>query len=658
MLRSRQASAGALWASGSGGGGSGDGARLDWHTPAPRAQSRRKTNVKLKPFYRVPVEDWLLVTNADVAAARKRVVADPSLTEVQVEEFVRQWVLRELLDSYSYPAGWLGERIVVEETVQVASSEKESDISIKNDRGRTYVYVETKSAAVTGGDFEKAERQLETYLSATHTATIGLLTNGLSSRVVRKKVNPNDFEYIADLPSYGAPAAGRAKLVRDLDLVKSSGGKVGLPPLPRRTQGILFEAHSAMRDIDGLHADHALDELAKVIYAKIFDERTVSQAEAGNDAVFRFQAYGRGNASEVASEIRDLYKDACDFDMRVYSQRIPGYDRSRGVFRDPIMLSDAALSRVVEQLQDYSIVDADSDIKSAAFQQVLGSAIRAGMGQYFTPDEVVRIAVEVIRPRPSELILDPFCGSGHFLTRALEHVVEQHGESVDVYTLHQFKMFHLHGIEKSPRMVRIAMTDMLMHDDGHSNIRNTDSLLTFDNYPDILGLPNDDNADPQVFDVILTNPPFGSLMREEARRMLGRFDVAGKKKSVPLEVLAVERCLQFIKPGGRLAIVLPDGNLANSNVQYARDWLLDQASLRGVISLPSEAFAPFGTTTKTSLCFFQKHSTAEDRKEDYDIAFYLLENVGYDATGRDRAGSEVDDCIAYMRGEVAWRTNS
>jgi type I restriction enzyme M protein len=215
-------------------------------------------------------------------------------------------------------------------------------------------------------------------------------------------------------------------------------------------------------------------------------------------------------------------------------------------------------------------------------------------------------------------------------------------------------MFHLHGIEKSPRMVRIAMTDMLMHEDGHSNIRNTDALLTFDNYPDILALPDDENSNPEVFDVVLTNPPFGSLMREEARKMLGRFQLGARKRSLPLEVLALERCLQFLKPGGKLAIVLPDGNLANPNVQFVRDWLLENCMLKGVISLPGETFAPFGTTTKTSLCFFQKFRTSVDRDLDYTVTFYKLDNIGYDATGRPKPGSEVPDAIEYVRAQLNW----
>ena len=138
--------------------------------------------------------------------------------------------------------------------------------------------------------------------------------------------------------------------------------------------------------------------------------------------------------------------------------------------------------------------------------------------------------------------------------------------------------------------------------------------------------------------------------------MLGRFELGKKKRSLPLEVLALERCYQFLKPGGKLVIVLPDGNLANFNVQFVRDWLINNMMLRGVVSIPTETFAPYGTTTKTSLCFLQKMRSPADRALDYPVAFYRLDNVGYDATGRDRTGSEVADCIAYMQKELHWES--
>jgi type I restriction enzyme M protein len=171
------------------------------------------------------------------------------------------------------------------------------------------------------------------------------------------------------------------------------------------------------------------------------------------------------------------------------------------------------------------------DVKGRAFQRVLAPAIRAGMGQYFTPRPVVDMAVQIAAPSLSDLILDPFCGSSHFLTRRLDYVLDKN-PSADSHAVHEFKFFHLHGIEKSDRMARIAMTDMLLHDDGHTNIRNTDSLLSFDNYPDIMALRDDGESDPAIFDLILTNPPFGSIMRAEVMEIIGRFQLGHKRKAL------------------------------------------------------------------------------------------------------------------------------
>jgi len=170
------------------------------------------------------------------------------------------------------------------------------------------------------------------------------------------------------------------------------------------------------------------------------------------------------------------------------------------------------------------------------------------MGQYFTPDPIVQLAIGIIQPKAEDLILDPFCGSGHFLTRSLQYVITNQGNTISSHDLYEFKFFHLHGIEKSDRMVRIAMTDMMLNDDGHTNIRNQDALLSFDNYPDIIALRDDGKKDPSVFDVVVTNPPIGSIMRQEAMEIIGRFQLGHKKKSLPLEILGLERSFQFLKP--------------------------------------------------------------------------------------------------------------
>lgn len=204
-------------------------------------------------------------------------------------------------------------------------------------------------------------------------------------------------------------------------------------------------------------------------------------------------------------------------------------------------------------------------------------------------------------------------------------------------------------------MVRIAMTDMLMHDDGHSNIRNLDALLSFENYPDILALREDGNVDPAVFDLIVTNPPFGSIMRQEVMGMIGRFQLGHKKKSLPLEILGLERCFQFLKPGGRMAIVLPDGLLKNKNARFVRKWVEQIAELKCIISLPEEAFTPYGAMVKTSLCVFRKLRSGEAPQSSAKTFLAEAENLGYDATGRPKAGSEVYQIIERFHAQVGWK---
>ena len=535
--------------------------------------------MKISSFYRIKPEDWFFKTNADVAAAQKRATESPELDERNIEEYVRQWVLQELIKTYGYLEEWLGERIVVEETVQMGTMKKEADISIKNERGKTYLFVETKSLGVSDAEFLSAERQLEGYLSSTHTATIGMVTDGSPARtkVKLKKIDPNDFDYVPDIPSYEAgELSQKVKLVREPPADYTKGKQTGLKPIGEEYTDVLFRCHSVIRSIDNLHHDESLDELCKVIYTKIYDERQIISRAIG--AAFAFQTYG-GNTEEIASTIRDLYEEARNTDLGKYSQRIPSYESSRGVFKDQIKLSSAALLGVVELLQNYSFVDSATDVKGQAFQQVIGEAIRAGMGQYFTPDPVVRMVVEIIDPKPDEMILDPFCGSGHFLSCSLEHVEKNYKNTIDEYTYRQFAFFHLHGIEKDPKMVRVAMTDMMLHDDGHSNIRCLDALLSFDNYPDIQALGGEDNTSPEIFHVCLTNPPFGALLTGEVMQILGRFALGQGRDSLPLEILGFERTLQFLRPGGRMAIVLPQSILTNAWMQFVRDFILDNCQV-------------------------------------------------------------------------------
>lgn len=189
------------------------------------------------------------------------------------------------------------------------------------------------------------------------------------------------------------------------------------------------------------------------------------------------------------------------------------------------------------------------------------------------------------------------------------------------------------------------MTDMRLHGDGHSNIRCTDALLPFENYPDLYR---------ETFDLVVTNPPFGVDLPADALHQFGPFELAlDRKTAISLEIVALERCLQLLKPGGRMAIVIPDGVLSNKSTQYVRDWLAERAAIRAIISLPTETFSPFGANIKTSVLVLRKLRPNEDVSKHRNVFLGEVSNVGYDASGRSSASADLDELLSEFRDFVA-----
>ncbi len=514
---------------------------------------------------------------------------------------LRQWLLHELERSYSYPSDWLQERV----RLTGESRKAFFGFSLLTNKGDPFFW-----AAIEPGDSGLAEKRLREQLRASPVARSGISTDGtvMGTRVLRQRSDSEGCDFIPDLEVFTRPAE-----VVLPGLFRAPGGQSASPgqqlaPISEDLEDVFFEAHSHIRDIDGLHADEALDELCKVLYAKLYDEETTPAGEP-----YTLQRGPCGTVEEFAAIIRRRYQDASEN-------------------RSPIRLSSAALVKVVQELEPYSLTQSSIDVKGRAFQRVLAPALRAGMGQYFTPLQIVQLIVDVMQPAVTELILDPFAGSAHFLTQSLD-AVRARAKPSDGKRVSEFASCKLHGIEKSDRMVRVAMTDMRLHGDGQGNIRCTDALLAFPNYPDL---------HPESFDVVMTNPPFGSLLGSETLGGLGHFALAASRKSVPLEVLGLERSIQFLRPGGRLGIVLPEGILANRGSGYVREWLAEQVKVRAIVSLPIETFAPFGATIKTAILFARKWKKGEARTTRYNVHLCRIDNIGYDATGRRRSGSEME----------------
>ena len=237
--------------------------------------------------------------------------------------------------------------------------------------------------------------------------------------------------------------------------------------------------------------------------------------------------------------------------------------------------------------------------------------------------------VEIIDPTSSESIIDPFCGSGHFLTQSLLRLRNDLGEDA----CFDYASRYLHGIEKSERMARVAITEFLLRGCSETNIRTADALLEFGNYHDIR---------PGSFDVVLTNPPFGSILSVQAFNSLAKFKLARGRRRLPLEVAGLERCADLLKPGGRLAIVLPESVFSAGSSKYVRSWLQRVFSIRVVVDLPPETFSPFGANVRSGILFARRRRDGERVGGEENVSMIQVDNVGYDASGRPKAGGDIE----------------
>ncbi|MBU6339181.1 MAG: N-6 DNA methylase [Rickettsiales bacterium] len=265
------------------------------------------------------------------------------------------------------------------------------------------------------------------------------------------------------------------------------------------------------------------------------------------------------------------------------------------------------------------------------------------MGQFFTPREVIKFSVKMMDIKDTDTVLDPACGSGGFLLNAMDTIrkeAEENYDDKDAYRIwHDFASKRLYGIEINEQIARVCKMNMIIHDDGHTNVISTDAL---DDFKDIAR--NSLDFKPNTFDFILTNPPFGASVKETEKEKgyLEKFELGKKKKNQKTEILFIERCIEFMKPEtGKMAIVLPDVILTNSSLQYVRDFLMEKCQILAVVSIPSFAFSHYGAGVKSSVVFVRKFGQNEKVKN-YPIFMAMAEKIGYDATGRETKENDLD----------------
>lgn len=397
----------------------------------------------------------------------------------------------------------------------------------------------------------------------------------------------------------------------------------------------LFNCHNIIRDNDKLSPEAAFDEISKILFIKMRKERD-SIKGVYTESVYAKEKdfYNRTNKSltdfyqSLFLEIKDLY---------VADGLFEKYERMK--------IREYSFEMIIKELQKFNLSKTSADIKGIAFEEFLGTTFRGELGQFFTPRTVVDFMVDVLDPQENDLICDPCCGSGGFLIKTFQYVRDfiqrdkklsskEKSEKIQHFAAH-----NIFGTDANPRMARTAKMNMIMHGDGHCGIHHHDGLL------------NVNGIFEERFNVILTNPPFGShinktLLITEADRFTDegliarykkkygeRYDVAMQqitkniqkpilslyetgKMSGLTEVLFIERCLNLLAPGGRLGIVLPEGVLDGNKLHKVRQYVESRARIILVVSLPQEVFMKSGASVKPSILFLRKFT--QEEKKNYD----------------------------------------
>ena len=504
------------------------------------------------------------------------------------EEKVRARYYVELIERYQYAES----RIDLEVTVPRRTPSDSADIVVFRDDAQKnpYIVVECKKDGISEVTFNQAiEQAFGNCNSLSGDFAVVVAGNTCRSFEVKGYGARERVEnIIADPPiGYGTVQEWRYRkgdpgwelsIVERGDLIR-----------------VLEKCHDTLWQGGKLTPTDAFDELAKILFIKIRDEKKARR----NGEPYDFQIKTHERPDSVAERIKALYHQAKTQDPEV--------------FTEDIKIDAGRLFSVVNHLQGISLNQTDLDVKGLAFEQFLGGYFKGDMGQFFTPREIVEFMVKMVAPHHEEHILDPACGSGGFLLHTMDYIRAQASEFYDEGTpghythWHDFAQKRLFGIEVNDSIARVAKMNMIIHDDGHSNVIGSDALVNFDTlYEQHRGFQK------ESFDLILTNPPFGASVKLSESPYLENYELSKGNSSQKTEILFLERCFDFLKwETGKLAIVLPDGILNNSSLQYVRDYIEQHFQILAIVSLPQTAFMHYDAGVKTSVLFLRKLSEQE-----------------------------------------------
>ncbi len=589
------------------------------------------------------------------------------------EEQVRQNYICRLVNNYGFDLEQMDQEKQVNNS-QRGQGRAMADIVVwrnskdKRENNSPIIVVECKAEHIT----VREEDYFQGYNYASWAGADFFVTTNLKEtrifKVVKGKM-PKKLEEVVNIPD--------AKIINDEKKINE---------LLKQTKAftrdefsrLLFKCHNIIRNNDKLSPEAAFDEISKILFIKIRYERSNSENQ-----IFSIEEFKKAKDSYE----RYKPKGGIDFYQFLFEQTKEDF-KDDDLFEpaETIRIRENSFEAIVEELEIYNLSTTSDDVKGIAFEQFLGKTFRGELGQFFTPRTIVDFMVEILDPQEGEVICDPCCGSGGFLIKAFEFVrakieneihlakekikdqfyndeylklSDKKKEEVDEKVNDLFSKLNteldityprsrvrelsydcIFGTDANPRMSRTAKMNMIMHGDGHGGVHHNDGLL------------NVNGIFENRFDVILTNPPFGSRVEKSLKiteadkytdtdriskyqKRYGKaYDEALKQvndnigksllelyktgsMSALTEVLFIERCLNLLKPGGRLGIVLPEGVLNNSALQKIRDFVESKAKILLITSIPQDVFIASGATVKPSLLFFKKFT--EDEAKHWEI---------------------------------------
>lgn len=568
------------------------------------------------------------------------------------EELIRQLYIYKLTTEYGYPV----ERMELESVITFGREKKRADIVIYNKDHVTApeIIVELKKPKLKDG-----KEQLKSYCNATG-AIIGVWTNGDQISYYHRK-DPNYFEDIPNIPREN-------QKLKDIlterwtidDLIR----KDKLINERKSLKGLIEEMEDEVLANAGVDV---FEEVFKLIFTKLFDEM-----ESGNNKrrTLEFRNYGDTD-EDLKANIQVLFDKA--------------KHKWSGVFNEDekITLTASHLAVCVASLQDVKLFNSNLDVVDDAFEYLMSKSQKGEKGQYFTPRYVIDMCVKMLNPKEDEYMIDTAAGSCGFPVHTMFHVWKQILDRLGIKQSHLFSSEkkppeceeyvreHVFAIDFDTKAVRVARTLNLIAGDGRTNVMHLNTLdydrwddftkdedwedIYHDGWKGLRALRKTRNQNRDFkFDILMANPPFAGDIKES--RIISKYEFGKNSKGkyqnkVGRDILFIERNLSFLKDGGRMAIVLPQGRFNNASDKYIRDYIAERCRILAVVGLHGNVFKPH-TGTKTSVLFVQKWDDKLcPRKEDYPIFFATMKEPSKDNSGEKIYRVVEGDEGAYMLDE-------